>query len=189
MKNILVTGGAGYIGSHACKVLAQSGYFPIVYDNLKYGHEWAVQWGPFYRGELSDEDGLIRLMNQEKIEAILHFAAYAYVAESVAQPEIYYTNNVGGSLSLLKAAVKAQVKNIVFSSTCATYGAPLQVPIDETHQQKPMNPYGFTKWVVEQMLQDFEAAYQIKSISLRYFNAAGADHDLQIGEVHDPWRF
>jgi UDP-arabinose 4-epimerase len=186
MRNVLVTGGAGYIGSHTCKELAKQGYQPIVYDNLVYGHEWAVKWGPFIRGDLRDRDLLIRTMRGYQIEAVLHFAAFAYVGESVMKPEVYYENNVGGSLSLLNAMKEAGVNRIVFSSTCATYGNPITVPISESHPQNPINPYGKTKLVVEGILHDFKQAHQIQSVSLRYFNAAGADLDGEIGEVHQP---
>jgi UDP-arabinose 4-epimerase len=185
-KTILVTGGAGYIGSHACKALSQAGYTPVVYDNLAYGHEWAVKWGPLERGDVTDKQRLDEVFRRYRPEAVMHFAAYAYVGESVENPGKYYRNNVVGSLTLLEAMRDHGVDKIVFSSTCATYGMPEVIPIPENHQQKPINPYGASKLMVERMLQDFNLAYGIRSISLRYFNAAGADPDCEIGEDHDP---
>ncbi len=186
MNKILVTGGAGYIGSHTCKALANAGFLPITYDNLSQGHEWAVQWGPFVQGDLNDGSLLIKILQQEKIAAVMHFAACATVSESIQQPEAYYANNVGGTLSLLKAMKESGVNQIVFSSTCAIYGVPQYLPIDENHLQAPINPYGFTKLIVERMLQDFSVAHGFRSISLRYFNAAGGDAQAGIGECHSP---
>jgi UDP-arabinose 4-epimerase len=186
MRKVLVTGGAGYIGSHTCQVLAKRGYTPVTYDNLVYGHEWAVKWGPFYRGDLFDQDLLRSVMQKEKIEAVLHFAAYAYVGESVQDPLKYYRNNVGGTISLLEACKAVNVKRFVFSSTCATYGLPKSVPIEETAEQNPINPYGQTKLMMEKALRDLCAAGDMKAVALRYFNAAGADPGGEIGEHHDP---
>lgn len=186
MSTILVTGGAGYIGSHACKALAAAGHLPIVYDNLVYGHRWAVQWGPLEEGELADRGRLDAVIARWRPEAVMHFAAYAYVGESVTDPGKYYRNNFVGSLSLLEAMRDAGIQRIVFSSTCATYGVPQQRLIDEEHPQHPINPYGASKLMVERMLQDFGAAHGLQSISLRYFNAAGAAADGAIGEAHDP---
>lgn len=185
-RHILVTGGAGYIGSHACKALRQAGYTPICYDNLAYGHRWAVQWGPLEIGDIGDRARLDAVMQQYRPEAVLHFAAFAYVGESVENPGKYYRNNVAGTLTLLEAMRDHGVNKIIFSSTCATYGVPDAVPIGEDHAQRPINPYGASKLMVERMLQDFDGAHGIKSVALRYFNAAGADPDGEIGEEHDP---
>ena len=184
--NILVTGGAGYIGSHTCKALKQAGYQPITFDNMVYGHEWAVKWGPLIKGDILDGEKLDAVFKQYQPVAVLHFAAFAYVGESVSDPEKYYRNNVGGTLSLLSAMRRAGCKNIVFSSTCATYGVPQTLPLREDHPQKPINPYGWTKLMMEQTLSDFDAAYGVRYAALRYFNAAGADPDCEIGEEHDP---
>ena len=185
-RNILVTGGAGYIGSHACKALAQAGFVPIAYDNLSFGHEWAVKWGRFEKGDILDRARLDKVLATYKPTAVMHFAAYAYVGESVEDPAKYYRNNVVGSLSLLEAMREHGVGQIVFSSTCATYGVPQTVPIPDDHPQSPINPYGASKLMIERILTDFGAAYGMRSISLRYFNAAGADPDGEIGEDHDP---
>jgi UDP-arabinose 4-epimerase len=184
--NILVTGGAGYIGSHTCKALKQAGYEPIAFDNMIYGHDWAVKWGPLLRGDIQDGRALDEVFAKYRPLAVLHFAAFAYVGESVADPEKYYRNNVAGTLSLLSAMRRAGCVNIVFSSTCATYGVPSELPLREDHPQKPINPYGWSKLMMEQTLKDFDAAYGIRHASLRYFNAAGADPDCEIGEAHDP---
>lgn len=186
MKSILVTGGAGYIGSHACKALARAGYLPVVYDNLVYGHEWAVKWGPLERGDLLDGTRLAEVIARYRPAAAIHFAAYAYVGESVSDPAKYYGNNVGGTLSLLAALRAGGVERLVFSSTCATYGVPERLPIDESHPQRPVNPYGHSKWMIEQVLRDYAQAYELRSIVLRYFNAAGSDPDGEIGEDHTP---
>lgn len=183
---VLVTGGAGYIGSHACKLLARSGYTPVVFDNLVYGHRDFVKWGEFEEGDLCDAARIREVIAKHRPEAVLHFAAYALVGESVTNPGKYYRNNVGGTLNLLDAMVAVGVKRIVFSSTCATYGVPSVVPIPEDHAQEPINPYGMSKLMVERMLADFEVAHGIRFAALRYFNAAGADPDGEIGERHDP---
>ena len=185
-KNILVTGGAGYIGSHACKALAKAGYQPIVYDNLLYGHEWAVQWGPLVIGDISDQQKLREVFETYKPEAVMHFAAFAYVGESVYDPAKYYKNNVVGTIHLLETMRESNIQSIIFSSSCATYGTPTQLPIPEDHVQNPINPYGKSKWMIEHVLADYEKAYGLQSISLRYFNAAGADPEGLIGESHDP---
>jgi UDP-arabinose 4-epimerase len=185
-RNVLVTGGAGYIGSHACKALSKAGYLPIAYDNLVYGHEWAVKWGPLEEGDILDRARLDAVLAKYRPQAAMHFAAFTYVGESVSDPAKYYRNNVDGSLTLLEALRDQGIKNFVFSSTCATYGVPDKVPIPETQAQRPINPYGTTKLMVELMLRDFEAAHGIKWSALRYFNAAGADPDNEIGEAHDP---
>jgi len=183
---ILVTGGAGYIGSHACKALAKAGYLPVTYDNLVYGHRWAVKWGPLEEGDISNRDRLEAVMVKYKPMAVMHFAAYAYVGESVENPSKYYRNNVAGTLTLLETMRNCNIDKIIFSSTCATYGMPKQIPISENHPQNPINPYGRSKLMIEWMLQDFAAAYNLRYVSLRYFNAAGADPDAEIGEDHDP---
>ncbi|MGH9548823.1 MAG: UDP-glucose 4-epimerase GalE, partial [Terriglobales bacterium] len=180
--NILVTGGAGYIGSHTCKALAAAGFMPIVYDNMVFGHEWAVRWGPLVRGDILDRPRLEEAFKQYKPIAVMHFAAYADVGESVEQPLKYYRNNVAGTLTLLEVMREHGVSQMVFSSTCATYGIPLAIPISEAHPQNPINPYGASKLMDEQMLEDVGRAHDIRSISLRYFNAAGADPDGEIGE-------
>jgi UDP-arabinose 4-epimerase len=183
---ILVTGGAGYIGAHACKALARAGYVPVTYDNLVYGHRSAVKWGPLEEGDISDRKRLESVIGKYKPLVVMHFAAYAYVGESVEKPSKYYHNNVVGALTLLEAMRSCGIDKIIFSSTCATYGMPEQIPIAEDHPQKPINPYGRSKLMIEWMLQDFSAAYDLKYVSLRYFNAAGADPDAEIGEDHDP---
>jgi UDP-arabinose 4-epimerase len=183
---ILVTGGAGFIGSHACKALARAGYTPVAYDNLVYGHREAVRWGPLEVGDIADRDRLDEVIAHCRPEAAIHFAAYAYVGESVQDPAKYYRNNVAGTLTLLEALVRHGVNRIVFSSTCATYGIPERIPIDEAHPQHPINPYGASKLMIERILRDFDTAYGLRSVSLRYFNAAGADPDGEIGENHDP---
>lgn len=183
---ILVTGGAGYIGSHACKALAAGGFEPITYDNLSRGNRWAVQWGPLEVGGIADEARLREVLEKYKPAAVIHFAAFAYVGESVENPNLYYQNNVCGSASLLRTISQWQPIPVVFSSTCATYGVPEQIPIPEEHPQRPINPYGFTKFAVERILADLDHAHGLRSVSLRYFNAAGADPDNEIGEAHDP---
>lgn len=185
-RNILVTGGAGYIGSHACKALAKAGLVPIAYDNLSFGHDWAVKWGPIERGDILDRARLDEVFQTYSPAAVLHFAAFAYVGESVQEPAKYYRNNVVGSLTLLEAMRDHGVGQIVFSSTCATYGIPETVPIHDDHPQQPINPYGASKLMVERILLDFGSAYGLRSISLRYFNAAGADPEGEIGEDHNP---
>lgn len=185
-RTVLVTGGAGYIGSHACKALARAGYLPVTYDSLIYGHEWAVKWGPLERGDILDRMRLDEVIAHYRPSAIMHFAAFAYVGESVTNPGKYYSNNVAGSLNLLEAARDHGIDQFVFSSTCATYGMPDRLPITEDTPQNPINPYGASKLMVERMLTDFGTAHGLRSIALRYFNAAGADPDGEIGESHDP---
>jgi UDP-glucose-4-epimerase GalE len=184
--SILIVGGAGYIGSQTAKVVAAAGLQPVVFDNLVYGHEWAVKWGPLVRGDLADRALLVDVMKRHRVEAVIHFAAYAYVGESVTNPRKYFGNNVVGSLNLLDAMLDAGVRDIVFSSTCATYGEPRAVPIPEDHPQQPVNPYGESKLAVEKMLHWYSQAYDLRYAALRYFNAAGADPDGEIGEDHDP---
>jgi UDP-arabinose 4-epimerase len=183
---ILVTGGAGFIGSHACKVLAARGFEPVTYDNLSRGNRWAVKWGPLEEGDIGDGSRMREVLDRHLPAAVMHFAAYAYVGESVEKPLLYYQNNVGGSAALLRAIIESRTIPVVFSSSCATYGVPEIIPITEEHPQRPINPYGFSKLVVERMLADLDQAHGLRSISLRYFNAAGADPDGDIGEAHDP---
>ena len=184
--NILVTGGAGYIGAHCCKALAQKGYNPVTIDNLVYGHQNFVKWGEFFQGDIGNPADLNKCFSRYQIDAVMHFAAYAYVGESVQDPLKYYENNLRNTIELLHAVVTHDVQFVVFSSTCATYGNPEYTPIDERHPQNPINPYGKTKLMIEEILQDYGAAYGLKHISLRYFNAAGADPDGEVGEDHDP---
>jgi UDP-arabinose 4-epimerase len=186
MSVILVTGGAGYIGSHTCKALAVAGYTPITYDNLVYGHEEAVKWGPFEKGDILDLGRLSEVISAYRPSAVVHFAAFAYVGESVVDPAKYYRNNVIGTLTLLEAMRAHDLAQIVFSSSCATYGIPESLPISEDAPQQPINPYGASKLMVERVLADYGAAYGLKAVALRYFNAAGADPDGEIGEDHNP---
>jgi len=183
---ILVTGGAGYIGSHCCKALAAKGFEPITYDNLSRGNRWAVKWGPLEEGDLADSKRVRAVLERHKPAAIMHFAAFTFVGESVANPLLYHRNNVGGTTALLQALIDYGPLPFVFSSTCATYGMPQTIPIPEDHPQNPINPYGFTKLVIEHLLADLDRAHALRSISLRYFNAAGADPDGEIGEAHEP---
>jgi UDP-arabinose 4-epimerase len=184
--SILIVGGAGYIGSQTAKRVAQAGLEPVVFDNLVYGHKWAVKWGPLIEGDLSDRALIKRVLEEHAVTAVVHFAAYAYVGESVTNPRKYFRNNVAGTINLLDAMIDADVRDIVFSSTCATYGDPQQVPIAEDHPQNPVNPYGETKLVVEKMLRWYGRAYGLRFAALRYFNAAGADPDGEVGEDHAP---
>jgi len=185
-KAVLVTGGAGYIGSHACKALARAGYLPVAYDSLIYGHESAVRWGPFVHGDLADTERLLAAMREHRIAAVMHFAAFGYVGESVQKPALYFRNNVVNAVNLLDAMLAAEIKHIVFSSSCATYGTPEMVPITEDTPQRPINPYGDTKLIMERMLGWYGDAYGLTACMLRYFNAAGADPEGEIGEDHDP---
>ncbi|MEW4454347.1 UDP-glucose 4-epimerase GalE [Bremerella sp. JC817] len=183
---VLVVGGAGYIGSHTARKLAATGHDVVVYDNLSAGHRDAVSKLPLVEGDLLETDRLTATMQQHKIEAVIHFAAFALVGESVTNPAKYYQNNITGTLSLLDAMRAADVPRIVFSSTCATYGIPASSPIDESFPQSPVNPYGFTKLAIEHALQDYAHAYGMSFAALRYFNAAGASPDGDIGEDHTP---
>ncbi len=183
---VLVTGGAGYIGSHTCKALANAGHVPVAFDNLSRGHRWAVKWGPLVYGDVRDTNSVRKAIEAHDIDAVIHFAAFAYVGESVEDPNQYYQNNVGGLLSILDAMVSCGVRRIVFSSTCAVYGIPESLPIDETTLCSPINPYGRTKLMCEHILADHASAYGLGSIALRYFNAAGGDGEGDIGEAHDP---
>jgi UDP-arabinose 4-epimerase len=184
--SILIVGGAGYIGSQTAKCVAQAGLRPVVFDNLVYGHKWAVKWGPLVEGDLADGALIKRVLEEHAVTAVVHFAAYAYVGESVQNPRKYFRNNVAGTINLLDAMIDAGVRDIVFSSTCATYGEPQRVPISEDHPQNPVNPYGETKLTVEKMLHWYGRAYGLRYAALRYFNAAGADPDGEVGEDHDP---
>ncbi len=184
--NILVIGGAGYIGSHTVRYLAQAGHHPVVFDNLSLGFRQAVHPHNLVVGELSDQGAVEQALREHQIEAVMHFAAFALVGESVSEPAKYYENNVVATFRLLQAMRNCDVSRFVFSSTCATYGIPDRIPIDESQRQAPINPYGFTKLVVERMLQDFHHAYGLRYAALRYFNAAGASAAGDIGEDHDP---
>lgn len=186
MKNILVIGGAGYIGSHMVRMLAKQGYNPVVFDNLSKGHREAVANYPFELGDLGDKARLTEVFKKYGIEAVMHFAAFAEVGESVKEPSKYYHNNVAKVLDLLDALVENDIKYFVFSSTAATFGEPIRPKIDESHPQKPINPYGNTKLMVEKILTDFDTAYGLKATALRYFNASGADDSGEIGESHNP---
>ncbi len=166
--------------------MARRGYEPIVYDNLVYGHEYAVHWGDFVKGDISDRSRLESVFALYQPCAVMHFAAYAYVGESVTDPAKYYGNNVVGTISLLDAMRSSGVDKIIFSSTCATYGDPVTIPMDEMHPQSPINPYGQSKLMIEKILNDYSVAYGLRSVALRYFNAAGADPDCEVGEDHDP---
>jgi UDP-arabinose 4-epimerase len=183
---VLVTGGAGYIGSHTAKTLKAAGHEPIVLDNLIYGHTWAVQWGPFEQGDLADMAFLRSVFDRHAIDAVIHFAANAYVGESMTDPSKYFRNNTFNTLNLLDTMVARGVKRMVFSSTCATYGDPQRIPIDESHPQAPVNPYGESKLFVERILHWYGKAYELRSVALRYFNASGADPEGDIGEDHEP---
>ena len=184
--SVLVTGGAGYVGSHTCKALAAAGFLPVAFDDLSMGHRSAVRWGPLEVGDLASPAAISAAIARHAPVAVLHFAASAYVGESIHHPERYYRNNVANTLNLLAAMREHGVDEFVFSSTCATYGLPERLPIDETHPQRPINPYGHSKLFVEGVLAAYERAYGLRWTALRYFNAAGADPDGEIGEDHDP---
>lgn len=185
-ESILVTGGAGYIGSHTCKALASVGWLPVVFDNLSTGHGYAVKWGPFIQGDLNDRKKLDEAFITYKPKAVIHFAGDAIVIESMSNPGKYYRNNVGSNIALLEAMRDHGVKKLVFSSTCAVYGNPIFNPITEIHPIQPISPYGRSKWMDEQIIHDFEKAHGIEAVILRYFNAAGADPQTQLGENHTP---
>ena len=186
MTTILVTGGAGYIGSHACRALAAAGFEPVSYDNLSRGNRWAVQWGPLEVGDIRDGERVGAVLARYRPAAVMHFAALAYVGESMREPLLYFDNNVAGAVCLLQNVVRHGGMPVVFSSTCATYGLSQRLPITEDHPQQPVNPYGFTKLATERLLQDLDGAAGLRSVSLRYFNAAGAAPDAAIGEAHEP---
>lgn len=183
---ILVTGGAGYIGSHTVKLLLENGYQVVTYDSMEFGHPEAVLGGVIFEGDLLDRDRLDEAFDKHPIDAIIHFAAYASVGDSVVNPEKYFNNNIGGGLNLVNAMRAKGVDKIIFSSSAATYGEPIHIPIEESHPQNPTNPYGETKLMFEKILKWYDVAYGIKSISLRYFNAAGDDPEGKIGEDHEP---
>jgi len=186
MAAILVTGGAGYVGSCVCKSLARAGYTPVVLDNLVAGHRAAVRWGRFFQGHIDDGALLKEIFTSFDIAAVMHFAAFCYVGDSVKEPARYYRNNVAATLALLTAMVESGVSNFIFSSSCAVYGNPGEIPISETHPTCPVNPYGRTKLMVEMMLRDLSEANGLHAVSLRYFNAAGADPEGELGEDHRP---
>ena len=183
---VLVVGGAGYIGSHMVKHLLRQGCDVVTYDNLSTGYRDAVLGGEFVLGDLADKAALEALFSTHSFDGVMHFASFIQVGESVKEPTKYYENNVTNTLNLLNAMVKHEVKRFIFSSTAAVYGEPQYVPIDEAHPKQPINPYGKTKWMVEQILQDYDNAYGLRSIALRYFNAAGADPEGELGERHEP---
>lgn len=183
---VLLTGGAGYIGSHANKLLNAHGIETVVLDNLSRGHVEAVRWGRLERLDLLDHDGLDRLFAAERFDAVMHFAAFIFVGESVKHPEMYYHNNLAGSINLLRVMRAHGVDKFIFSSTAAVYGLPEESPIAETHPVGPINPYGWSKHMIERVLEDYGAAYGLSSVIFRYFNAAGADPDCETGENHDP---
>jgi UDP-glucose-4-epimerase GalE len=183
---VLVTGGAGYIGSHAVKEAASFGYRPVTYDNFSMGHPWAVKTGDLVKGELSDRSKLLKTFKKYKPVAVMHFASHASVGESVSDPQKYYRDNLTNALNLFSVMLEQKVKYFVFSSTCATYGDPVQIPMPENHPQNPVNPYGDSKWMLERILHWYDRAYGLRSTFLRYFNAAGADASGNLGEVHEP---
>jgi UDP-arabinose 4-epimerase len=185
-KRILVTGGAGYVGSHCCKAFSEAGWEVFVFDNLSRGWRDFVQWGPLIEGDILNREALEQAFRDVKPDAVAHFAALAYVGESVSQPDLYYRTNVMGTMNILDAMRASDVDQIVFSSTCATYGEPQYLPIDEAHPQSPINPYGRSKLMAEHLLRDYSDAFGIRSVALRYFNAAGADPSGLIGERHEP---
>ncbi|MFA7083379.1 MAG: UDP-glucose 4-epimerase GalE [Arcobacteraceae bacterium] len=186
MKTVLVVGGAGYIGSHTSKLLSKSGYKVVIFDNLSTGYEKLSIYGTLVVGDLSNQNEIDAVFKEYKIDIVFHFAAYSCVGESVLNPQKYYKNNVQNTLNLLDAMLENNVKKIIFSSTCAVYGVPKYLPLDENHSTNPINPYGKTKLIVENILEDYDKAYALKYVILRYFNAAGADADAEIGEMHDP---
>jgi UDP-glucose 4-epimerase len=183
---ILIVGGAGYIGSHVNKMLTEKGYKTIVLDNLSYGHEEFTKWGKFYTYDLKNPDDIRKVFVENDITTVMHFSSYIDVGESVTNPQKYYQNNVVNTLNLLNVMIEFDVKKFIFSSTCATYGIPQKIPLTEDHPQDPINPYGWTKLMVERILKDYDNAYGLKSIILRYFNASGADESADIGEWHHP---
>ncbi len=184
-KTVFVTGGAGYVGSHCAKAFANAGWTVVTYDNLSRGHRDLVKWGDLIEGDILDRASLSAALEQVRPDAVAHFAAYAYVAESMTQPAVYYRNNVVGTMNLLDAMIKADVRQMVFSSSCATYGISDELITEDT-PQNPINPYGETKKICEKMIRDYGAAHDLRSVILRYFNAAGCDPDGETGERHDP---
>ena len=186
MRTVLVTGGAGYVGSHCCKAFAQAGWSVVVFDNLSRGWRASVKWGPLVEGDIADAAALSAALNRYRPDLVAHFAAYAYVGESIERPELYYRNNSFGTLVLLEEMLKAGIDKLIFSSSCATYGIPMRSPIDEDHPQSPINPYGWSKLISERMISDLSAARGLNAVMLRYFNAAGCDAEGEIGEWHEP---
>lgn len=184
--NVLVVGGAGYIGSHTAKTLKKAGHNPVVLDNLSTGHRWAVRWGPLIEADLADKKAILQAIRDHQIEAVIHFAANAYVGESMQNPAKYFRNNVANMLNLLEAQHESGIKHMVFSSSCTTYGIPERVPISEDFPQSAISPYGESKLMGEKMLKWFGECYGLGWVALRYFNASGADPEGEIGEVHDP---
>jgi UDP-arabinose 4-epimerase len=186
VRTVLVTGGAGYVGSHCCKAFAAAGWRVVVLDNLSRGWRDAVRWGPLIECDIRDRAAVRAALVAHRPDLVAHFAAFAYVGESVTDPALYYDNNSVGTLALLEAMRAEGCNRLLFSSTCASYGIPTHLPIDETHAQAPINPYGWSKFIIERMLEDYGRAYGLASASLRYFNAAGCDADGEIGERHEP---
>jgi len=186
LGNVLVAGGAGYIGSHTCKLLAKAGREPVVLDDLSTGHRWAAKFGPFYQGDIENGELVRKIVRDHEITDVIDFAAKAAVGESYVDPGKYFRENVGKTVHFVDALIAGGVKNIVFSSTCAVYGNPDAIPITETESKKPVNPYGETKLFVERMLHWYGIAHGLKWVAPRYFNAAGADPEGEIGEVHEP---
>ncbi len=186
MKTILVTGGAGYVGSHCCKAFAKAGWKVVVFDNLFRGWRDMVKWGPLIEGDILDRSALDAAFAEVKPDVVAHFAALTYVGESVDDPGLYYRNNSFGAFNLLEAMRAAGVNKLIFSSTAATYGVPHETPMPEDHPQSPINPYGWSKLFVERMMADYAAAYDLRYAALRYFNAAGADAEGEVGERHEP---
>lgn len=185
MKKVLITGGAGYVGSHCCKAFAEAGWAVAAYDDLRRGSRQAVKWGPLIEGDIADDDAIGAALQKHRPDLVAHFAGYASVHESIAKPQMYYANNIYGSLVLLDQMMAADVRHLIFSSTCATYGSPMRLPLDEDHPQIPISPYGWSKLIVERVLRNYHRAYGLNSMSLRYFNARGCDPDGEIGE-NDP---
>jgi len=185
-RAVLVTGGAGFVGSHVCKALQKEGYLPVAYDNLSHGHRWAVRYGPLEIGDILNTQRLVEALHRHRPIAIMHFASCIAVGESMSDPGKYYRNNITGTLSILEAMCDTGPRRLVFSSSAAVYGNPLRLPLDEDHPQAPVNPYGATKQACERMIADFAAAHDFRTVALRYFNAAGADPDGELGEEHQP---
>lgn len=185
-KTILVCGGAGYIGSHMCKALARAGHEPVVFDNLSTGHRWAVKWGALLEGDLLDPDALARAFSGYRFDAVMHFAGRSVVAESMKDPGLYFRNNTTGTLNLLDAMRSAGVAKLIFSSSAAVYGDPLYCPIDEAHPTRPISPYGWSKLMAETQISEYCRGHGLRAVCLRYFNAAGADPEGEVGEVHEP---
>lgn len=184
--NILVTGGAGYIGSHVCKLLSQQGHSVSVFDNLERGNASAVKWGPLIKGDLRDKSSIINALEINDFDAVMHFAAYAYVGESMQVPDLYLENNVLGTFNLLAAMKKSGVRKLIFSSTCAVYGSPETIPVTEDHEISPESPYGLSKVMAEQAIFQYQSLGYIDPVIFRYFNIVGSDPECEIGEVHDP---